>query len=652
MRIANGPRTTIAMLALLGAVVTAPAQSAEITIVNNNAAGVGFNDPTPAAPVGGTPGLTVGAQRLYVFQYAANIWGALLPSAVQIDVLSQFATQTCTATSAVLGSAGPAVISRDFAGAPFPGHWYHIAEANRLAGVDLAPPPGPPAFNDINATFNSALNGNVACLGGTGWYYGVDGNEGANIELLPVVLHELGHGLGFSTSTSGSTGNYNGGVYPTIFDKFLYDATTGQHWDVGTTPAQRAASAISCGGLRWDGPSVMSQVGILGPRPNLHINAPVVADMQVGEAAFGNPLSAGSVTGPVTLVNDGVAAPDINDACEALVPGSLTGQIALVTRGTCGFIIKVKNCQDAGALAVIVADNTAGCPPAGLGGADPTITIPSVRVTLPDGNALKLMVGLNVTLNVDPTLKAGADVAGRFLMYSPVPFASGSSVSHFDVSASPNILMEPAINNNLSSGVDATLNQMADIGWLDPATPIFVAPGHVQAGNDGVRIEFYSGKALEGTWTSYRRIGSEEWATIGAPEILGRGVLILKDSNVVPGGTYQYRLGAIDNTTGEQSFSEIVTVTVPVATTFALEGAVPNPAGRNLRVAYTLGGVSKASIALYNVAGRALKTVDLTGSGVGRKTIDMGDGLSLAPGTYFVRLVQGDKVATSPVIVQ
>jgi len=652
MRIANGPRTTIVTLALLAAVVTAPAHSATIVIINNNAAGVGFNDPTPAAPVGGNPGTTVGQQRLFVFQYAANIWGALLPSTVQIDVVAQFAAQTCTATSAVLGSAGPASISRDFPGAPFPAHWYHAAEANRLAGFDQVPAPSvSPPPQDINATFNSALNGSATCLGGTGWYYGVDGNEGANIELLPVVLHELGHGLGFSTSTSGSTGNYNGGVYPTIFDKFLYDAATGQHWDNGTTPAQRAASAISCGGLRWDGPSVVSQVGILGPRPNLHINAPVPGDMQVGEAAFGNPLSAGAVTGPVTLVNDGVAAPDLNDACEPLAPGSLTGQIALVNRGTCGFIVKVKNCQDAGAIAVIVADNAAGCPPAGLGGADPTITIPSVRVTLPDGNALKLMVGLNVTLSVDNSVKAGADAAGRFLMYSPVPFASGSSVSHFDVSATPNLLMEPAINNNLSSSVDVTLNQMADIGWIDAATPIFVAPGHIQAGNDGVRIEFYSGKALEGTWTSYRRIGSEEWAAIGAPEILGRGVLILKDSNVVPGGTYQYRLGAIDNTTGEQSFSETVTVTVPVATTFALEGAVPNPAGKNLRVAYTLGGVSSSRIALYNVAGRILKSVDLTGRGVGRHTIDLGEGISLASGRYFVKLVQGDRVLVKPVVI-
>ena len=648
MRIANG---LAASILALGLALAPAANSATIVIVNNDGVGEGFNDPTPVVPVGGNPAVTLGAQRLYVFQYAANIWGALLPSTITINVTAQMNPQTCTATSAVLGSCSVVGIVVNGPNFPFPNHIYPQALANKLDNVDYFP-----VNNDMNVTFNSNLNGAPTCLGGQGWYYGLDGNEGSNIELLPVVIHELAHGLGFSTTTNGTTGNYSTAIaatpYPNIYDHFLWDAATGGHWDSGTTAAQRQASAISCGGLRWDGPSVVANTGFLGPRPNLHVNAPVITDFQVGEAAFGNPISAGSVTGPVTLVNDGVAAPDVNDACEPLAPGSLTGQIALVNRGTCGFIVKVKNCQDAGAIAVIVADNVAGCPPAGLGGADPTITIPSVRVTLADGNALKAMVGLNVTLETSATLKAGADENGRMLMYTPNPFQGGSSVSHWDVSATPNLSQEPAINSNLHDGVDISLNQMSDIGWVDPATPIFVAPGHVQAGNDGVRIEFYSGKALEGTWTAYRRTGSEEWAAIGAPEILGRGVLILKDSNVVPGGTYQYRLGAIDNTTGEQSYSDIVTVTVPVATTFALEGAVPNPAGRNLRVAYTLGGVSKSSIALYNVAGRALRTVDLTGSGVGRKTIDLGEGISLAPGTYFVRLVQGDKVATRPVIVQ
>ena len=648
MRIANGLAATIVAL---GLVVAPIAHSATIVILNNDGAGEGFNDPTPVAPVGGNPMTTLGAQRLYVFQYAANIWGSLIPSAVTINVRAMMDPQTCTATSAVLGSTGAVGFVVNGTGFPLPNHIYLQSLANRLTGADYFP-----TSQDMNVTFNSALNGAPACLGGQGWYYGLDGNEGANIELLPVVIHEIAHGLGFATTTNGTTGNYSTVVaatpFPSMYDHFLWDAATGQHWDSGTTNVQRAASAISCGGLRWDGPSVIANsTGYLGPRPNLHVNAPVVTDFAVGEAAFGPLLSAGTVTGPVTLVNDGVAAPDLNDACEALAPGSLTGQIALVNRGTCGFIIKVKNCQDAGAIAVIVADNAAGCPPAGLGGADPTITIPSVRVTLPDGNALKAMVGLNVTLETSATLKAGADASGRMLMYTPNPFQSGSSVSHWDVSATPNLSQEPAINTNLSAGVDITINQMSDIGWLDAATPISIAPGHIQAGSDGVRIEFYSGKALEGSWTSYRRIGSEEWAAIGAPEIMGRGVLILKDSNVVPGGTYQYRLGAIDNATGEQSFSEIVTVTVPVATMFALEGAVPNPAGKNLRIAYTLGGVSSSRIALYNVAGRIIKSVDLTGRGVGRHTIDLGDGISLASGRYFVKLVQGDRVLVKPVVI-
>jgi hypothetical protein len=190
---------------------------------------------------------------------------------------------------------------------------------------------------------------------------------------------------------------------------------------------------------------------------------------------------------------------------------------------------------------------------------------------------------------------------------------------------------------------------MSDIGWLDAATPIYVAPGHVMAGSDGVRIEFYSSFAQEATWTSYR-LDAGDWSAIGSPEIQGKGLLILKDSNVRPGQTYSYRLGAV-GTDGEQAYSETVTVTIPVGTEFALHGAIPNPANRELTVAYTLGGVSPAKIALFNVAGRNLRTIDLTGRGIGRHTVDMGAGLSLHPGTYFVKLTQGDRTLTRPVIV-
>ena len=63
---------------------------AQIIIVNVNAPGVGFNDPTPAAPVDGNTGTTLGEQRLIAFQYAASLWAARLDSSVPIRIRAQF----------------------------------------------------------------------------------------------------------------------------------------------------------------------------------------------------------------------------------------------------------------------------------------------------------------------------------------------------------------------------------------------------------------------------------------------------------------------------------------------------------------------------------------------------------------------------------
>src|SRR4051795_2366466 len=129
----------LAALLLAGSV---PAfAGANIVIVNMNAAGVGFNDPTPAAPLGGNPGTTVGQQRLNAFQYAADIWGSILDSPVTVYIQSSFQPLACTATAATLGSAGAIRIFRDFPGAESPNTWYHVALANKLAGVDLSPGP-------------------------------------------------------------------------------------------------------------------------------------------------------------------------------------------------------------------------------------------------------------------------------------------------------------------------------------------------------------------------------------------------------------------------------------------------------------------------------------------------------------------------------
>ena len=133
--------------------------------------------------------------------------------------------------------------------------------------------------------------------------------------------------------------------------------------------------------------------------------------------------------------------------------------------------MKVKNAQDAGAIAVIVADNVAGSPPAGLGGTDASITIPSVRITKDDGAALRaqLPAGVQVALGLDLSVRSGADAAGRALLYAPNPYETGSSISHWDDLAFPNLLMEPSINEDLTHGVDLTLPLLLDIGWSDDA---------------------------------------------------------------------------------------------------------------------------------------------------------------------------------------
>src|SRR5262245_54391946 len=120
-------RVLLAVTVLM--VVAALSHAATITIINLDSPGEGFNDPTPATPVGGNPGTTIGAQRLYVFQYAASIWGSLLPDPIEILVDSNFDPLTCDGQSAVLGSAGPTNIEANFPNAPKTNTWYHVALA-------------------------------------------------------------------------------------------------------------------------------------------------------------------------------------------------------------------------------------------------------------------------------------------------------------------------------------------------------------------------------------------------------------------------------------------------------------------------------------------------------------------------------------------
>src|SRR5262249_2850256 len=116
--------------------------------------------------------------------------------------------------------------------------------------------------------------------------------------------------------------------------------------------------------------------------------------------------------------------------------------------------------------------------PAGMEGIAQGITIPSVRISLTDGNRIKAaMTGGTVTVNLRllPT-RAGADVNDQPLLYRPVPELSGSSVVHFDTGARPSLLMGPTYTTDSTHTLDLTRPLLGDIGWTvasgDPTAPV------------------------------------------------------------------------------------------------------------------------------------------------------------------------------------
>lgn len=233
-------------------------EAATLTISNADGPGEGFNDPTEVAPEGGNTGTTRGQQRLNLFEFAASIWGAFLDSGVPIDISAQFNPLTpCDASGGVLGSAGANGITANFTNAPQTGVWYHRPLANKVSGTDTNG-----ANPEINTRFNSDVD--TGCLGaGSRFYYGLNNSTpAARINLLVVLLHEMGHGLGFSAaSVNGTTGALSSN-FPDVFLLNMIDTSTGKRWK-DMSNAERQTSALNAGNVVFDGANVRNASGFL-----------------------------------------------------------------------------------------------------------------------------------------------------------------------------------------------------------------------------------------------------------------------------------------------------------------------------------------------------------------------------------------------------
>lgn len=434
---------------------------------------IGFSDPTPAAPIDGNPGTTIGEQRLEAYKHVVAIWDDNLDINTQIVLQASFTALNCNATGGTLGAAGTINVFRDFPGPSFPSTWYAGALANNLAGEDLngsEPDPGllQPPFNDEIVTFFNANLGQEGCLENSSWYYGFENNPppGA-IDFISVLTHEVGHGVGFQNFANDLTGELFLG-FPDQWTRFQGDNELGKRWDQ-MIDFERFWSTGNGPHLVWTGPAVTSEApSVLGPAQVILVTAPpniAGVELPFGTASFGPPLPAGGIQGTVELVDDGAGTS--SDGCEPLV-GFTAGNIALIDRGTCAFTVKAQNAEAAGAIAVIIANDVSGATPPGLGGTDP-VGITTVSVTLNGGQLLRSFPDVEVDIGAaagDGSL-AGTDSSGRVRLYAPAAIAPGSSVSHYDTSAFPNLLMEPFNTNvDVNDGdLDLTDELLVDIGW-------------------------------------------------------------------------------------------------------------------------------------------------------------------------------------------
>ena len=190
-----------------------------------------------------------------------NIWETKITSGVTIRIQATFEN---LGNTGILGQAGPTTLHRNFSGGQS-NTWYPQAIANKLAGSDLDS-----ATPDIAASFNSNF---------PNWYFGTGGPGPSNTyDFETVVLHEIGHGLGFLLSfrQSGTQiihGFSVGGVSsPFIEDKFATDnqGRLANRFPSGSTNFK---NAVTSNNLFWNGSRGKQANG--GNRPKLFAPEPL-----------------------------------------------------------------------------------------------------------------------------------------------------------------------------------------------------------------------------------------------------------------------------------------------------------------------------------------------------------------------------------------
>jgi len=310
-------------------------------------------------------------------------------------------------------------------------------------------------YDFVGDAFNADLgtdpvpDANPDDCGGHGSH--VAGIVGANGDVLKGVAPNVSFG---AYRVFGCEGTTTSDIMAAAMERALADGMQVVNQSIGSSfqwpdyPTAKAADNLVKAGV-----VMVASIGNSGTSGLYAAGAPGVGKQVIGVASFDNVAMALShftagaadvgyiaATGAPTPPTSGSApltrtgATNItNDACNPLTAGSLTGQVALIRRGTCSFYQKAFNAQTAGAVGVILYNNTTGIVSPTVAG-NPPITIPVVSISAADGATL------------DGQVQAGGAAINWQTGVVSVPNPTGGLISSFsswglaaDLSLKPNL---------------------------------------------------------------------------------------------------------------------------------------------------------------------------------------------------------------------
>lgn len=200
------------------------------------------------------------------------------------------------------------------------------------------------------------------------------------------ILHDLFYSYGFDEAAGNfQHNNYGNGGLPG--DPVQADAQDGS----GTNNANFSTPP--------DGVPPRMQMFVWTAPPGFSVTAPpeLAGIYDAASAGFGPSLNdLPPMSGTLVLGDDGSDEPvtedegTVTDGCQPLINAAeVVGNIVVLDRGNCYFTTKVLHGQEAGAIAVLVANNQGGDVVQSMGGTNLAITVPSLMITQNLGDSIK-----------------------------------------------------------------------------------------------------------------------------------------------------------------------------------------------------------------------------------------------------------------------